>query len=97
MSKPNFKSKREMEKEVFGVSLAFVKTPPTNTSEGMRIYMANRRKMEQNVKNPAFRRDFIQNYNGFADFLKRYDMNVPDFNEFLNTDTRKFVKRIEKK
>jgi hypothetical protein len=97
MSKPNFKSKREIEKEVYTVGLAFVKIPSSSTTEGHRQYMSAKRQLEKNVDNPAFRRDFIQNYNGFADFLKRYNMNVPDFNEFLNTDTRKFVKRIEKK
>ena len=97
MSKPMFKSKREMEKEVYTVGLAFLKIPPTTTREGQTQYKAAKRQLEKNVDNPAFRRDFIQHYNGFADFLKQYDLNTSDFQTFLNTDTRKFVKRIEKK
>jgi hypothetical protein len=87
------KTKRNVEKEVFRVSLDFVQPP----SKGMAVYMANRRTLEKQMDNPAFRREFVQQYNGFADFLRKYDLQTADLSKFLNTDMRLFVKKIPKR
>lgn len=92
----NREEKRKLEKKVAKVGLAFTNLPPSQTREGHAKREIERYKLERAVQNPAFRREFITHYSGFADFLKRYDISAIDFKEFMNTDMRKLVKRLEK-
>jgi hypothetical protein len=89
--------KRKVEREVFSVSLAFLDIPPTSTPEGIRLYRINQRKIEKIVQNQQFVKEFTNQYNGFADFLQKYDLNTRDLQKFLGTDMRLLVKRIEAK
>lgn len=94
MAATQFEQKRRLEKRVCKVSMAFMDLPPSTTQAGHREYIDVTRKLEEYANDPAFRREFIQHYSGFVDFLKQYDLNVKDLEQFLGMDIRLLVRKI---
>jgi hypothetical protein len=92
MAKYSGIAKKDAEREVLSVSLAF--TPPT---DNMALYRANRRKLEKAIDNPVFQREFIQQYSSFTDFLRKYNVKPNDVDKFLNMDIRLLVKKYPAK
>jgi hypothetical protein len=86
-----------MEKEVCSVTFAFIDIPPSQTPEGHRQRVAVRRQIEKCVNDPRFINEFAQHYSGFTDFLKRYDLNASDVQQFLDMDMRYFSGKIKRR